>query len=270
MTNFNEKDILKNTPLIEDIDYEIARDYLVNMKNPNLRNLFSVYTGGTFFADDIKNWMQNGNANEVFTGLMFWNCIDDDGNFVIVMEPKFGFDYKAELENNGEICSWRPTNLGMLTMPGQEFSDNIYHLGYYDVLTRLRKFEFDVNEFNYSSSPNFNVNVAIERFLSEETLSLINKSPFSYFATEDIARDVYHRRTKYLEQFFGQVRGRIEYVRYFFGYDNSPGMVYPLRMILVPVDNKGRNIVIYQRMKFREQGDKTILLQKSWPPPPYA
>lgn len=75
-----------------------------------------------------------------------------------------------------------------------------------------------------------------------------NKYPYGFFENES-SNDV--------SDFLAQPD--ITFIRYYFGFDPALTTSNRIRLILVPVDKYGKNIF----------NDKAVLLQHSWPPPPY-
>jgi hypothetical protein len=256
----------KKKKFIEDISYQAAANYLHKMKDPELKKIFSIFTGGTFDSKPIKKWMKNGENGKPFSGLMFWNCLEVNGlipQFRIVMEPKFGFDYAAELKKNKDLSSWRPQSSNLI-FPGQVFGENIYDLTLEQKLTKLKTHKLKKDKDDHH--PTFDVNLEIQSFLSEPSLYLINRSPFSYFNVEDISRDFPPKKVNYFKMFFLD-QGTFKHIRYYFGFDEAEE-TYHLRMILVPTLESGQNSVKYKKYDDNKVFDETTLLQKSWPPKP--
>lgn len=256
---------MKKELLIENISYSKAANYLDQMKDPLLRTFFSIYTGGTFDLKPIKKWMNDGDGGEPFSGLMFWNCLLDfqiGKKFLVVLEPKFGFDYSSELKLNPDIKKWRPSSSNLFC-PGQEFKEDFYSLSLSEKLDRLKNHK--IKKEKDDQMPNFNVKEAIDLFMTEPLLSKINQTPFSFFSADEIIQSPNSRKEKYLDLFVRQKN--FKYVRFYFGYDNST-QPFHLRMILVPTWGSGRNVVTPISEKGKKLKDGTLLLQKSWPPPP--
>lgn len=256
---------MKKAVLIEDISYSQAAIYLDQMKDPLLVKFFSIYTGGTFDLKPIKKWIKDGENGKPFSGLMFWNCLLDyqvTKKYLVVMEPKFGFDYDAELKLNPNIKTWRPHS-EQLICPGHEFKDDLYSLPLPLKLERLMNHKFKKEKEDIA--PDFDVNKAIDQFMNDSLLSKINLTPFSYFSADTFVKISPEIQKKYLDLFVRQKN--FKHVRYYFGYDDS-AQPFHLRMILVPTWGSGRNVVTPISDKGKKFKDGTILLQKSWPPPP--
>lgn len=75
-----------------------------------------------------------------------------------------------------------------------------------------------------------------------------NKYPYGFFENES---------TNDVADFLAQPG--IVFIRYYFGYDPSLTTSNRIRLLLVPVDKDGKNIF----------NDDVVMLQHSWPPPPY-
>ena len=256
---------MKKAILIEDISYPQAANYLDQLKDPLLINLFSIYTGGTFDLKPIKKWIKHGENGKPLSGLMFWNCLLDyqvTKKYLVVMEPKFGFDYDSELKLNPDIKTWRPITSNLIC-PGHEFKDDLYSLPLSEKLERIMNHKFKKEKDD--TAPNFDINKAIDQFMNDALLSKINQTPFSYFSADTSIKLSPGIQKNYLGLFVGQKN--FKYVRFYFGYDDST-QPFHLRMILVPTWKSGQNVVTPIFKKEKKLRDGTILLQKSWPPPP--
>lgn len=239
-----EKEFLVN------IAYRDAARYLHAMQDPKLQEYFSLFTGGTFRADEIKEWRQNPD----FSGLMFWFCLDNSGEIkgklYLAVEPKYNFTFPKELADFEKV-TWEP-HLKTLPIAGQFFEETIFNTSEdqkYEFLLSHTEEKFEKN----GTKENVEVKKDSDIFKSDSLLGSFQKYPFAYFISEEDGK-------KYFENFFNS--GNVTYIRYYIGFDEG-SRPNRLRLILVPVGEGGENIV-----NISLQTD--YLLQKSWPPPPYS
>ncbi len=241
----------------EDIDYKKASAYLDHLSNPFLQSFFSIHTGGTFDAQKVKDWKKEIRDSKKFSGLMFWFCLNLDHpltpQFFLVVEPKFGFDYDYVINQKPNLREWRPENLNELFVPGQRFGENIYKVRDKVKFLKNHKLEKELTDNPIGSEL---INLYIKNFLVKTELNNWHQAPFSYFSIFGEGPDL---NVDLFDHFFRQ--DEVKYIRYYIGYDTEPNH-YPLRVILVPVGEGGKNI------DKKNSLTGTSLLQKSWPPPP--
>tara|TARA_R110002020_G_scaffold61545_6_gene165529 strand:- start:6368 stop:7093 length:726 start_codon:yes stop_codon:yes gene_type:complete len=233
---------------VANVGYRGAAKYLHAIQDLELQEYFSVFTGGTFKADEIREWKEDPHLS----GLMFWFCMDNLGGIkrklYLAVEPKYNFSYPKELADFEKV-RWEP-KLKTLPIPGQFFGETIFNTSEDEMnefLQKHKKVKFKKN----GTKENVEVIQDVNNFKGDPLLSKFQKYPFAYFTSKE-------NEDNYFDNFFNS--GDVKYIRYYLGFDEC---YFPnkLRLILVPVGEGGENIV-------NENILSDYLLQKSWPPPP--
>ena len=192
--------------------------------------------GGTFKARKIKEWL----SQDTFSGIMCWYCLKGD-DFFIAIEPCFNYTY-----DESDLIVKRPTQKNLL-IPKKLIKENLYAESNLD--KKLPQYKHGVLGKQKTAS-NEEVSGWVENYFNSEKCF----SRFSYFIG---CYDNENLLKKFIEE------KNPKNIRYFFSYDTDDlHSVYPLRVILAPVNGSGRNI--------NKSGGKDVAvgdaLQYSWPP----
>ncbi len=239
-------DVLKITG---PINYTKAGEYLRNLPEiDNLNNQKKYFVGGTFSIDIIWFWL---NQNK-FSGLMFWFGLENPGidqKYFIGLEPKFDFTYKSE-----DINNYKPEAYNIL-VPGNRFSFSLPQNRDFIKFLKNDKQEAHLLDGFVDSSK---MEEYRQNFLQDEVYGSVQKSGLAYFIDRVELQD---QEISMIYKFIKQEK--VKYIRYYIGY-NEKDLDYELRLILIPVDQMGKNIVLNKNAV----EDSTTLLQYSWPPNP--
>lgn len=233
------------------VTYQNAGDYMANLPARNYPpNEKQYLCGGTFNISTFWYW-----ANlPGFSGLMFWYGLDPangDKRCFVGVEPKFNFIY-----NGNDAAFYRPTS-DIFLCPGIEFDFQIPVQRDFEKFLRNDKQKVPVIDRFISNveMKKFNSNFLNDPFYSDN-----HKFGMAYFS--DYIQDQ-TLENSFLKYFITQ--GNVAYIRYYLGFEETTESKF-LRLILVPVDEKGKNTEVVT--KADALFSEIQLLQKSWPPPP--
>ncbi len=229
-----------------------GENYL-NKIGPKLRSYLANSATGIFPTSVLDGWRNIAG----FSGLMFWYCYGPFNQgprkvLYLAVEPKFEFTY--EKNDPAFALNLKPENpklLLPLEIRGKAYTGNngsrvmVKETGRPQVVPIWREQSI--------------VNAAISDFLKE--FQSFNKYAHGYLIKQEGTSE------DYFESLFGVTNSSPEFIRYYFGFDESSKPCH-FRFFLVPVNSKGENIL---KSKLEVSGSTTTesyLLQKSWPPPP--
>jgi hypothetical protein len=221
------------------ISFENAALLISDLFNiPEVGNLATTYAlGGTFAVNDFTI----GNDS---SGVILWSCFKPGS------KPELFLAVERLKEYDTTNLSKAPLSK-ILSRPAFTFKDNNTQHSPQAIGQYL---ETQVISNNGSTSiDNATVIKHIHSFdsLLETLPEKYNVYPFSYFQRNDDG---------VFEKFLDQARPN-GFVRYYFGYD---GTMAPnrIRVVLVAVDSSGKNII-------KVGGEEAVLMEYSWPPPPW-
>lgn len=230
--------------------------YLDDIPNGNLKGEFFYSLSGVFPANLFRTWA----SDRTFSGLMFWYCW---GNYpgkrrrrlFLAVEPKFDFTYPI---SDFGIAQRLVPELENLEIPSEV---NGHYLN--REIGNRRILETSYNRPGGAKNPEDNNGVLnkVQAFLGEPKFSQFNTIGHGYFEKfdEGTGEDCF-------QSLLGPSGGNPEYIRYYFGFDPEETQ-NQIRIFLIPANSRGRNILSLNVNNIFQ--DPTIL-QKSWPPPPYA
>jgi hypothetical protein len=203
---------------------------------------------------EIKNLLPVGADSDLYNGHMGWFCWNDFGTGAY---PKFFLSFEQN-DSYRQGTEAEFPDMRKLKCPLETFA---FPAGTKDVKQWFSTHTIDPNLF-----PNQYKDEIIKRqdvmqfarnfkgFGPGDKDGSFNKFSFSFFeneSTDDVAAFL---KTP-----------ELKYIRYYFGLDNSNQLKTSnrIRVILVAVDKDGKNIVTNDRL------DRIVMLQHSWPPPPW-
>mgnify|MGYP005748053481 CR=1 FL=1 len=233
------------------VTYRKAGDYMANLPAGNYPpNEKKYLCGGTFNVSTFWYW-----ANlPGFSGLMFWYGLDPNNNdqrCFVGVEPKFNFTYREE-----DITFYSPSS-DIFLCPGVEFDFQIPVSRNFEKFLRNDKRGVPHIDRIVSNREMkmYNSNFLLDPFYKEN-----HKYGMAYFS--DTIEDQLTNNS-FLKYFITQ--GNVSFLRYYLGFEETLKGKF-LRLILVPVDEKGKNTEVVT--KTDALFSEIQLLQKSWPPPP--
>lgn len=221
------------------------RDGSIFIRNIPLRikPIFNYHLGGTFTRPTFDKLV---NVPD-FSGIMLWFCYDDaTAQIFLAIESKTNFVYPKKDEQ--AVANLQPIGTGMngnLFIPTQFFGQKIDDVTEVFLRSHTLSGPTTDDELDLVSVGTLN-----KKFLGHPLLGPHQKYGHAYF--ENTNNEVV--------DFINQAD--VRYIRYYFGYDSMDKPNY-IRVILVPVDRKGKSIEIKL-----DRVTGADLLQKSWPPPP--
>lgn len=215
------------------------------------------FCGGTYCIDLFWYW-----ANlPGFSGLMFWYGLDPnqtDKRFFVGAEPKFNFEYKETQ------TSYYSPSADVLIRPGDEFSYSIPGNREFEKFLKNHKLQIHFQDKFISNSEMKRFN---NEFKNDPFYGKLQPFGFAYF--HDKYSDSEGEKS-FFRHFITQ--SDIKYLRFYLGYEkfiNNNEEFEFLRLMLVPVDDKGKNTTVL-KYPISPIFNQVMVLQKSWPPPPYA
>ncbi|WP_026950443.1 hypothetical protein [Algoriphagus mannitolivorans] len=242
---------MKKMMLSDFVSYQKAGQYMGNLPDtkypPNKKQYLC---GGTFTISNFWYW-----ANlPGFSGLMFWYGLDPnqpDGQCFVGVEPKFNFLY-----DENSVSTYKPS-ADIFVCPGLEFNFSLPIRRDFERFLRNDKRPVPILDriISKSNMQGYNANFLQNSFYKEN-----HKYGMAYFS--DFIEDQPQVKS-FLKYFVTQ--GEVAFLRYYLGFEETSKGKF-LRLILVPVDEKGKNteVVTVSNRFFND----VQLLQKSWPPPP--
>lgn len=246
------------------IPFDYAAQLIYNFLNElPLNGISNMSIGGTFPANDFFSFTQE------FIATQLWFCFNplDTGLhpelFLAVEKVKHAWDPKNIPDTPANEFLQRPLNTF-------RFPSNLDRTKLDVVKTFLMNHQDGNSPYMQDISRGFVKRYAgIYKSLFGDNAENYCKHPLGYFVAEGQEGG---KSQPYFREFLKPDTNEIKHVRYYFGYENRVDPEFDdkpnrIRIVLFPVDSNGKNIVVLPDPENKIEA--SVILQKSFPPPPY-